>query len=200
MIFVPLTFVTSVYGMTNMDTRPTFWKFGVTLATVCVPFFLLIGFLNTDNGYRFWAEKTAAIYRWFKPKPKSMELVDDAPPPPPNRTFSTEEGMRMRMRQGQGLGMGMGMGMGVGSEAEGLSRTSTHTHTRTHPHIAKMVQAMGEGKPSGLARMGTLHAERRATLDGDAVAERREEEEKEEEDKKESSSTPRDTVIDVKEE
>jgi hypothetical protein len=62
MFFLPLTFVTSVFGMTNMDPRAGFWQFGVVLATVCVPFFLLIGSMNTSRGMRFWREQVGNLF------------------------------------------------------------------------------------------------------------------------------------------
>lgn len=64
----PLTFVTSVFGMTNMSTEHTFWEFGTVLVTVCVPFFLLIGSLNTTKGYEFWKARCKEVMRssiWF---------------------------------------------------------------------------------------------------------------------------------------
>lgn len=136
MIFVPLTFVTSVFGMTNMDQRPHFWQFGVTLATVCVPFFLLIGFLNTEAGYRIWMRKTKALWRWMKGKPQPQpELTtkqkeeQDFAPALVNRTLSTEEGMRRRL-------------------GEVFSPYQSET-TQTHPNIKRIVRAVGEGKPNG---------------------------------------------------
>lgn len=80
--FLPLTFVTSVFGMTNMPTDRHYWVFGIVsqpgqqapppcarhlliyltaiqvTATVCVPFFVLIGSLNTSRGMHFWRHKT----------------------------------------------------------------------------------------------------------------------------------------------
>lgn len=64
MFFLPLTFVTSVYGMTNMPVDAGFWPFGVTLATVCVPFFFLIGSMNTSSGMKFWRENVGKFGRW----------------------------------------------------------------------------------------------------------------------------------------
>ncbi|TVY32020.1 hypothetical protein LSUB1_G008535 [Lachnellula subtilissima] len=55
--FLPLTFVTSVFGMTNMPTQHQFKWFGIVMATVCIPFFLLIGSLNTTSGMAFWRSK-----------------------------------------------------------------------------------------------------------------------------------------------
>ncbi|KAK8233829.1 hypothetical protein HDK77DRAFT_375870, partial [Phyllosticta capitalensis] len=66
--FLPLTFTTSVFGMTNMSTKPTYWQFGAVLACVCIPFFLLIGSLNTNKGHEFWKERCKASWRairWF---------------------------------------------------------------------------------------------------------------------------------------
>ncbi|PPJ53180.1 hypothetical protein CBER1_11678 [Cercospora berteroae] len=48
--FLPLTFVTSVFGMTNMPEERQYWHFGIVTATVCVLFFILIGSLNTVRG------------------------------------------------------------------------------------------------------------------------------------------------------
>ncbi|KAI9687167.1 MAG: hypothetical protein M1822_002578 [Bathelium mastoideum] len=61
--FLPLTFVTSVFGMTNMPADNDLWTFGVVTATVCVPFFVLVGSLNTTRGLRWWREKTGLGFR-----------------------------------------------------------------------------------------------------------------------------------------
>ncbi len=47
MVFLPLTFVVGVFGITTLDVRPTDWRFAVTLVAVCVPFFVLILVLQT---------------------------------------------------------------------------------------------------------------------------------------------------------
>ncbi|KAF4635396.1 hypothetical protein G7Y89_g2702 [Cudoniella acicularis] len=62
MFFLSLTFVTSVFGMTNMSVEPTFWCFGLVLTTVCVPFFLLIGSMNTNRGMWFWHEQVHTLF------------------------------------------------------------------------------------------------------------------------------------------
>ena len=59
--FLPLTFVTSVFGMTNMDPNDSFWRFGVVTACICFPTYLLIGSLNTTRGLEFWSQKPIAI-------------------------------------------------------------------------------------------------------------------------------------------
>ncbi|KAM3152382.1 hypothetical protein ABEW05_007242 [Botrytis cinerea] len=63
--FLPLTFVTSVYGMTNMTTDHDFTPFAITMATVCVPFFFLVGALNTTSGMQFWRVRWYRFLGWF---------------------------------------------------------------------------------------------------------------------------------------
>ena len=52
--FLPLTFVTSVFGMTNMNPKDGFINFGIVTLVVCVPTYMLIGSLNTGSGFEFW--------------------------------------------------------------------------------------------------------------------------------------------------
>ncbi|KAH8735193.1 hypothetical protein BGZ61DRAFT_279721, partial [Ilyonectria robusta] len=49
MIFLPLTFVTSVFGMTEFKIAASDWRFAVTMVLVCVPFMLLISILQTRS-------------------------------------------------------------------------------------------------------------------------------------------------------
>ncbi|RFU29241.1 hypothetical protein B7463_g7108, partial [Scytalidium lignicola] len=77
--FLPLTFVTSVFGMSNMPTEHQFLSFAIVMTTVCVPFFLLIGSLNTIRGMEFWRMKTLMVINWItrKPSPKSHDDEED---------------------------------------------------------------------------------------------------------------------------
>ncbi|KAK3942007.1 hypothetical protein QBC46DRAFT_83929 [Diplogelasinospora grovesii] len=50
MIFLPLTFVTSVFGITTFNISAEDWRFPVTMVSVCIPFFLLILILQTRAG------------------------------------------------------------------------------------------------------------------------------------------------------
>ncbi|KAJ0114398.1 hypothetical protein J7T55_010787 [Diaporthe amygdali] len=52
MLFLPLTFVTSVFGITEFTISADDWRFPVTMVGVCVPFFLLIFILQTRGGMR----------------------------------------------------------------------------------------------------------------------------------------------------
>lgn len=153
--------------MTNLPAEPApFWPFGITLVAVCVPFFSIIGFLSTNYGYSIWAKKTKQFWRWMKPKSKSKRIEDGREPPTRvTRTLSTEEGMRLRLK-----------------ESEAMPRRSSQRPAPSHPHIQRMVEKMGEGRQSGLTRMGTV-------ADDDALT-------KEKEDNIRAS---RDTVIDIKE-
>ncbi|WPB05064.1 uncharacterized protein RHO25_009713 [Cercospora beticola] len=76
--FLPLTFVTSVFGMTNMPEERQYWHFGIVTATVCIPFFILIGSLNTVRGMTFWRKKTSNAFKhalnffaWISGRPKN---------------------------------------------------------------------------------------------------------------------------------
>ncbi|CAL8584361.1 hypothetical protein XPA_009963 [Xanthoria parietina] len=60
--FLPLTFVTSVFGMTNMDPDEGFLHFGIVTTVICVPTYFLIGSLNTTSGAHFWRQKTKQFF------------------------------------------------------------------------------------------------------------------------------------------
>ncbi|POR33374.1 Uncharacterized protein TPAR_06436 [Tolypocladium paradoxum] len=50
MVFLPLTFVTSVFGITEFTIPATDWRFPVTMVLVCVPFMLVV-FLFQTRGF-----------------------------------------------------------------------------------------------------------------------------------------------------
>ncbi|KAK0942803.1 hypothetical protein LTR29_005712 [Friedmanniomyces endolithicus] len=56
------SFVTSVFGMTNMPTERHYWTFGIATATICIPFFVLLGSLNSTRGMNFWRGKTVLLF------------------------------------------------------------------------------------------------------------------------------------------
>ena len=75
--FLPLTFVTSVFGMSNMPTEHEFNIFGIVMTTVCVPFFFLIGSLNTTQGMRFWRSRYHSfISKVFGKKDKADDMTE----------------------------------------------------------------------------------------------------------------------------
>lgn len=103
--FLPLTFVSSIFGMTNMPTAPHYWMFAITLCAVCIPFFLLIGSLNTKEGYRWWGAKLEwlkeSIRRWRKAHSKKDEgpkAITDL-----LRSMSAEQGMEGRLGRRKSL-------------------------------------------------------------------------------------------------
>jgi hypothetical protein len=164
--------------MTNMPAHPApLWPFAIVLVAICIPFFSIIGFLSTKYGYSIWVQKTKELWRWLRSK-KQPDIPNDtdlAPPTRVNRTLSTEEGMRLRLKERDGMDMGVGLGM--------ARRRSSQRPAPSHPHIQRMVERMGEGRESGLTRMGTVVAD-------DKYFDK--EKEKEE-------SVSRDTVIDIRE-
>lgn len=99
--FLPLTFVTSVFGMTNMPTEQHYWAFGITMATVCIPFFCLVGSLNSTSGIAWWQNKTKAFFDFVgKCRRKRKEDIleeKQADSTPLSRSTSTTEGMTIRL-------------------------------------------------------------------------------------------------------
>jgi hypothetical protein len=63
--------------MENVFYGDHMWMFAVVTVTVCVPFFLLIGSLNSRRGLHFWQRRTSAAWHgmlrafgWVTRKPK----------------------------------------------------------------------------------------------------------------------------------
>ncbi|EXJ82421.1 hypothetical protein A1O3_06234 [Capronia epimyces CBS 606.96] len=52
LFFLPLTFVTSIYGMTNMPPEDGFLPFAVTTVGICVPTYFLILVVNNRDGIK----------------------------------------------------------------------------------------------------------------------------------------------------
>ncbi|KAE9572380.1 hypothetical protein CGCF415_v008555 [Colletotrichum fructicola] len=63
MVFLPLTFVTSVFGITEFTISPQDWRFAVTMVCVCVPFLIALIMLQTRAGYSL-AKHTFAAFIW----------------------------------------------------------------------------------------------------------------------------------------
>ncbi|EXJ81599.1 hypothetical protein A1O1_07663 [Capronia coronata CBS 617.96] len=52
LFFLPLTFVTSIYGMTNMPPEDSYLPFAVTTVGICIPTYLLILVVNSREGLK----------------------------------------------------------------------------------------------------------------------------------------------------
>ncbi|KAK2609139.1 hypothetical protein QQS21_002366 [Conoideocrella luteorostrata] len=61
MIFLPLTFVTSVFGITEFTIPATDWRFAVTMVLVCIPFMALVFLLQTRMFTRVVAKAYKAL-------------------------------------------------------------------------------------------------------------------------------------------
>lgn len=59
--FLPLTFVTSVFGMTNLPMDESMAHFAYSTIAICIPTYLLIGSLNTESGMQWWSRQ---VKRW----------------------------------------------------------------------------------------------------------------------------------------
>ncbi|KAF2492963.1 hypothetical protein BU16DRAFT_564265 [Lophium mytilinum] len=60
--FLPLAFVTSVFGMTNLPSSVSMKSFGIALVFICIPSYTLIGSFMSERGMNRWH----AIIGWFE--------------------------------------------------------------------------------------------------------------------------------------
>lgn len=60
--FLPLTFITSVFSMTAIPETAEFHHFAIATVCICVPCYLLIGSLNTQNGIEWWERHTRRFF------------------------------------------------------------------------------------------------------------------------------------------
>lgn len=60
--FLPLTFVTSVFGMTNMPPNDNFVRFGIITLVICLPTYMLIGSLGSESGFQFWKKHLGLLF------------------------------------------------------------------------------------------------------------------------------------------
>lgn len=136
MIFLPLTFVTSVFSITTLDIPIEAWPFPVTMVLVCVPFFFLILSLTRPvmaatrktrnaikSGYTFVAHRIATVL------PHSTETAKHHP--------------RRHQRGGAGTGT---------SGPGGMKRTPSGVYPLPQ---RQQVHQVGGGKSWGM-RLGDL--------------------------------------------
>ncbi|KAL8669051.1 MAG: hypothetical protein Q9168_006340 [Polycauliona sp. 1 TL-2023] len=111
--FLPLTFVTSVFGMSIIDNKQGFLNFGIVTCVICIPTYFLIGSLNTTSGAHFWRVKTTQFFTaigelavkffglfGYRPKwanrPSSFHSNNLNPRPLNQRSQSAREGLAAR--------------------------------------------------------------------------------------------------------
>lgn len=70
--FLPLGYVTSVYGMNNMPMDGPFYPFAYTTIAICLPTYVLMGLLWPTNPIETWNG-------WFR-KGKSKQESPESPP------------------------------------------------------------------------------------------------------------------------
>lgn len=144
--FLPLTFVTSVFGMTNMPPEDSFRPFGIVIVIICVPTYMLIGSLNTTSGVHFWRRKTkqflSFVGRTFNNVIAFFGYLPEPPNPHPDprplyqRSQSATEGMAAR------------------SNIPGLTTTSSNSQFNRRPTVSPSATKEGSS-PSMQPRMLT---------------------------------------------
>jgi len=149
--FLPLTFVTSVFGMSNMSQEEDFKTFGVVMVVVCLPFFLLIGSLNTTAGMTFWRDKWHRLLNWFK----RIGSTQNSKPEPP---VQTSPGVKMRRSHSTARAIDIRKNQLKGPTSPNLSesrngRTSSSRfdfHSRaTRPDASPIVATLGHSESTG---------------------------------------------------
>ncbi|KAK7422667.1 hypothetical protein QQX98_001455 [Neonectria punicea] len=98
MIFLPLTFVTSVFGMTEFSIPASDWRFALVMVLVCVPFMLLISILQTRS-FGLLVAKLRSVVRLPARLVRPM-LPRDAEAPD-NRSTAALSQRRVRLRSGR---------------------------------------------------------------------------------------------------
>ncbi|PVH95441.1 hypothetical protein DM02DRAFT_537341 [Periconia macrospinosa] len=122
-----------------------FSNFGITLVTICVPFFSVVGFLSTSFGYSILSTKAKQVYRWLRLQFKSERGEVE---------ITSEDMMKRRLAP-------------IKTKKKRRENSQSSSRERmSYPHIHAMVEQMGEGRQSGLAKMGRL-----AVNDADAAQE-----------------------------
>lgn len=103
-----------------MPQEQDFKNFAIVMAVVCIPFFFLIGSLNTTSGMTFWRNKWHNLLDWVSRKLQHPEAEDDQRtcegiqtrtnvitssnkvpdrPRPRERSYSTSRSMALRREQ-----------------------------------------------------------------------------------------------------
>lgn len=62
--FLPAIFVGTIFGMTNMPSQGSHRSFAITMVSVCLPVYLLIGSLNATAGLEFWRNRWYQFVHW----------------------------------------------------------------------------------------------------------------------------------------
>ncbi|KAL8376027.1 hypothetical protein RB595_007235 [Gaeumannomyces hyphopodioides] len=116
MIFLPLTFVTSVFGITNFDLSPKDWQFVTTMLCVCVPFFVLIVVLQTQAGMEMCKRLGGSLKGYFQGEDEQTKHRRELQ----SLAGRVDEGVRMATRAATVEGGGGGEGGGGNGKKQPL--------------------------------------------------------------------------------
>ncbi|CZT21516.1 uncharacterized protein RCC_07379 [Ramularia collo-cygni] len=81
LFFLPLTFVTSVFGMEILPEHEPMWRFAAVTVAICLPCFILIGSLNSTAGLIWWQSRFSEIWNYLRKMwPCSTFASSEEPP------------------------------------------------------------------------------------------------------------------------
>jgi hypothetical protein len=131
--FLPLTFITSVFGMTNMPEDASFARFGIVLVAVCLPLFGFIGFASSHYGYALMRVSLKRFWGWAKARvaPRKEEKRDFDP---------LQHRRRYRFSRKENSQNGLEAPEESSEDAEKSSGDTDGNENPSHPHIKKMVE------------------------------------------------------------
>lgn len=83
MVFLPLSFVVSIFGITELHIPPNDWRFPVTMVLVCVPFLLFVLLSQTITGIRLVKRSAKSVKDYFGMLNTGATAVTSVPAPIP---------------------------------------------------------------------------------------------------------------------
>lgn len=169
--FLPLTFVTSVFSMTNIKYE-SFVPFGITTLVICLPTYMLIGSLNTTSGLQFWSHRTRTFFnrighlltilRFSKPSQSAATPSGPTLPTTKPRSQSASEGIAARQSLGPNNILTPDDGDGTATLTMSPAVTTERTVTFGPP-----TRTLGGGEPKSPSAVAyPHHHHHHRTIDG----------------------------------
>lgn len=127
MLFLPLTFVTSVFGITELHIPVTDWRFPVTMVLVCVPFIILLYLIQTrpfvqciQKIHELSHSLPHLLFRLFRLLPRLFRKFDSSAPKDARSisALSPSKGRKRRLTMKRQAECGSGGNASAGGNAK----------------------------------------------------------------------------------